>query len=88
MLKTFFSDLWVKIKADAINALALASTTVGSIIAHIDDIATELGDPSLTQQIHSTIITDAQWFGHWMTFVGLIAIVARFKRLVQTPPKG
>jgi hypothetical protein len=87
-MKAFLSDLWAKIKADAINAAALAGTTFGTIIAHIDDLAAELGDPALTQQVKSTIITDAKWFGHWMTFVGLIAIVARFKRLVQTPPKG
>ena len=82
---TFFSDLWGKVKADAINASALAASTLGSIMAHIDDIAAQLGDPSLTAQIKSTILTDAKWFGKWMTFVGILAVIARFKKLVQSP---
>jgi hypothetical protein len=87
-VKKFFADLWAKIKSDAINAFALVSTSVGSLVSHIDDLAAELGDPALTQQIKSTIITDAKWFGHWMTFVGIVALIARFKRLVQSPSKG
>lgn len=83
-MKKFFSDLYAKIKADALNAVALVSTALGSLMAHIDELATALGDPSLNQQIH-TVITDAKWFGHWMLFVGILTTVARFKSLVQSP---
>lgn len=88
-MKAYLSDLWKKVKADAINAGALVSSAVGSVLSHIDDIAAQLGDPALTEQMKSTILTDAKWIGRWMTFVGILAIFARFKKLVQSPaPKA
>jgi hypothetical protein len=85
-IKAFFSDLWAKVKADIANAFALISTMLGSILAHIDAIATTLGDPNLNQQM-ATVFADAKWFGKWLLTVGIVAAVAQFKKLVQTPPK-
>jgi hypothetical protein len=83
-MKNFFTDLWAKVKSDFINATALLGTVCGSIMDHIDEIATALGDPALNDQIH-TFITDAKWFGRWMMVVGILAMVARFKKLVESP---
>lgn len=91
------SDLWGKLKADVMNAVALVGTTFGTALSHIDSIiqglganidalATALGDPNLTQQMQ-TVIGDAKWFGRWMLAVGIVATVARFKKLLQSPPK-
>lgn len=79
-----FSGLWTKIKKDVVNAVALFGTVLSSIMSHIDSIAAALGDPNLTQQI-SVIVGDAKLFGRWMLFVSIVAIVARFKQLVETP---
>ena len=83
-MKAFFTDLWAKVKSNFINATALLGTVFGSTMAHIDEIATALGDPGLNDQIH-TIITDAKWFGRWMMAVSILAMVARFKKLVESP---
>jgi hypothetical protein len=80
----WLKDLWAKLKADAINAMALVSTSLGSAMAHIDDVAAALGDPNLNQQLH-TVITDVKAWGRWMMVVGIIGTIARFKKLVQTP---
>ena len=80
----WLSDLWKKIRADVTNAVALISTGLGSAMAHIDDIATTLGDPSLNQQL-TTVANDAKWIGRWMLLVGVLTALARFKKLVQTP---
>ena len=80
----WFHDAWAKVKADAINALALISTGLGSAMAHIDDLATTLGDPNLNQQL-SAVVSDAKWIGRWMLFVGVLTAAARFKKLVQSP---
>ena len=85
-IKTFFHDLWTKIKADIANAIAIVSAIFGSILAHIDELATALGDPNLNQQI-STVVGDAKTFGKWMLTVGIVTAIARFKKLVQSPPK-
>lgn len=85
-IKKFFSDLWTKIKADVANAFALVTTFFGSILAHIDSLAATLGDPNLTSQI-STVVADAKWIGRWMLTVGIVTAIAKFKSLVQTPPK-
>lgn len=81
----FFSDLWAKIKADIANAIALISTTVGTILAHIDQIATSL-DPNFGQLL-STVMGDVKWVGRWMLTIGLVTMVAKFKSLLQSPPK-
>ena len=81
----WLKDLWVRIKADAVNAFALVSTGLGSAMAHIDELATALGDPGLNQQLH-TIITDVKAWGRWMMVVGIVGTIARFKKLVQSPP--
>ena len=86
-MNKFFSDLWIKVKADATNAFALGSTAVGNLMAHIDDLASGLNDPALNDKLHSTIFTDAKLFGKWMAIVGTLLLVARFKKLVQSPPK-
>lgn len=86
-IKAYFSDLWVKIKADITNALAVVSTLFGTILAHIDELATTLGDPNLNQQLQ-TVVADAKWFGRWMLTVGIVTAVAKFKSLIQTPPKS
>lgn len=80
----FFTDLWAKIKADFWNAVALVTTAFGSLMAHIDELATALGDPGLTQQL-SSAIGDAKAIGRWMLFVGILTTIARFKKLVQSP---
>lgn len=85
-IKKFFSDLWTKIKQDIANAFALITTMVGSILAHIDALATTLGDPNLTQQV-STVVADAKWVGRWLLTVGIVTAIAQFKKLVQSPPK-
>jgi hypothetical protein len=85
-IKKFFSDLWAKIKADVANAFALISTFFGSILAHIDSLAATLGDPNLTSQV-STVVADAKWVGRWMLTVGVVTAIAKFKSLIQTPPK-
>ena len=82
----WLKDTWAKVRADAVNALALASTGLGSAMAHIDDVATALGDPNLNQQLH-TVITDVKTWGRWVMLVGIIGTIARFKKLVQSPPK-
>jgi hypothetical protein len=84
----FFSDLWVKIKADAINASALLGGMFSTFLAHIDDLAAELGDPNLTQQISTVVHADIKTMAHWAQIVSAIFLVARFKKLVQSPPKA
>lgn len=86
-IKAFFSDIWTKIKTDIANAFALISTMLGSFLAHIDAIAATLGDPNLTQQI-STVVADAKWVGRWLLTVGIVTAVAKFKALLQSPPKA
>jgi len=86
-VKAFFHDLAVKIKTNIMNAIALIGTLFGSALSHIDALAATLGDPNLTQQI-STVVTDAKWIGRWILTVGIIATIAKFKQLVQAPPKG
>lgn len=85
-IKAYFSDLWAKVKADVANALALIGTMFGSILSHIDAIATTLGDPNLNQQM-ATVFADAKWLGKWMLTVGIVGAIAQFKKLVQTPAK-
>jgi len=85
-IKAYFSDLWAKVKADVANAMALLSTIFGSILTHIDAIAATLGDPNLNAQM-ATVFADAKWLGKWMLTVGILAAVAQFKKLVQTPTK-
>jgi hypothetical protein len=85
-MRKFFSDLWAKIKADAANAFAIISTAFGSAMAHIDDLAATLGDPNLNQQL-SSVLADAKLVGRWMLFVGILTAVARFKKLIQSPPR-
>ena len=85
-IKAFFSGLWAKIKADFANAMALIGMMLGSVMSHIDALASTLGDPNLTQQI-SSVVSDAKWIGRWMLTVSVIATVAKFKALVQSPPK-
>ncbi|QPF87041.1 hypothetical protein IC762_12385 [Bradyrhizobium genosp. L] len=85
-MRQFFADLWAKVKSDIANAFAIIGTGLGSVMAHIDDVASMLGDPSLSQQL-STVFTDAKWVGRWLLFVGLLTVAARFKKLVQSPPK-
>lgn len=86
-MKAYFSDLWAKIKADFLNAAALVSTAFGGFMTHIDELATALGDPGLTQQL-SSVVADAKWIGRWMLMVGILTTVARFKKLVQSPPRA
>lgn len=91
------SDLWTKLKADVMNGVALVGTTFGTLLSHVDSViqgvgtnidavAAALGDPNLTQQMQ-TVIGDAKWFGRWMLAVGIVATIARFKKLLQSPPK-
>lgn len=82
----WLNDIWAKIKADAANAFAIVSTGFGSLLAHIDELATTLGDPNLSHQL-STVVSDAKWIGRWMLFVGVLTAIARFKKLVESPPK-
>lgn len=84
---SWLNDLWAKIKADAVNAFALIGTFLGSAMSHIDELATTLGDPNLNQQLH-TVITDVKTWGHWLLAVSVIGAIARFKKLVQSPPKA
>jgi hypothetical protein len=85
-IKTYFHDLFAKIKADILNAFALIGTMLGSALSHLDALAATLGDPNLTQQF-STVFADAKWFGRWMLTVGIVTAIANFKKLVQSPPK-
>ena len=85
-MSAFFTDLWAKIKADFANAFALVTTFLGSLMTHIEELATALGDPNLNQQL-SSVIADAKWMGRWMLMVGILTTIARFKKLVQSPPK-
>ena len=81
----WLSDLKAKIKADIANAVALVSSALGGVLAHIDELATTLGDPNLNQQF-AAVVGDVKVVGKWMLFVGILTAVARFKKLVQTPP--
>lgn len=83
-VKSFFTDLWIKIKADVANAIALLSSIFGAILSHIDALAAALGDPNLNQQM-ATVLGDAKAVGKWMLAVGVVTAVAQFKKLVETP---
>lgn len=94
-MTAFVHDLWVKIRTNIVNAVALLGTLFGSILSHLDSIfqmflanidalAATLGDPNLTQQL-SSVVSDAKWIGRWLLTVGIIATVAKFKKLVQSP---
>ena len=85
-IKQFFSDLWAKIKADIMNAVAVLSTFFGGIMAHIDEIANSL-DPNFGQTL-ATALGDVKWAGRWMLTVGLAAMLAKLKSLIQSPPKS
>lgn len=84
-VKTFFTDMWAKIKADIVNAMALIGTVFGSVLSHIDALAAALGDPNLNQQV-TTTLADAKAVGRWMLMVSVVTVIAKFKQLVQTPP--
>lgn len=85
-LKAFLTDLYNRVKTNVLNAVALLGTMMGSVLSHIDAIAATLGDPNLTQQI-SSVIADAKWIGRWVLMVGIVATIAKFKALVQSPPR-
>lgn len=85
-IKAFFHDLYTKIKTNVLNAVALVGTMLGGVMSHIDALAATVGDPNLTQQL-STVIADAKWIGRWIFAVGVVTAVAKFKALVQSPPK-
>lgn len=85
-IKTFFSDLWTKIKNDFLNFVALISTTLGSIMAHIDQIANSL-DPNFGQLL-SSAMGDVKWAGRWMLTIGVATMLAKFKSLLESPPKS
>ena len=79
----------VKARIDATfwNAVTMAATLFGTVMAHLDDLATLMGDANLNSQLQ-TVITDAKWFGRWMLLVGVIGAVSRIKSLVTAPPKA
>ena len=83
-MRAFFADLWAKIRADVLNATALIGTILGSFLSHIDALAAALGDPTWEAQVR-TSIGDAKWFGRYVLMVGILATIARFKKLVQSP---
>jgi hypothetical protein len=85
-IKTFFHDLYVKIKGDVTNAIAVISTFFGTIMAHIDDIVSAL-DPNFGQTL-STALGDVKWAGRWMLTIGLATMLAKLKSLIQSPPKA
>lgn len=83
---TFFHDLYVKIRTNVLNAIALVCSIFGSIMSHIDAIASTL-DPNFGQTL-STALGDVKWAGRWMLTIGIVTAVAKFKSLVQSaPPK-
>lgn len=83
----FFTDLWSIVKADAINAAIVISNIVSGIFANIDSIATTLGDPSIVHQL-PVVVHDTQKVAIYIFGVTVLAAVARFKKLVQSPPKA
>ena len=87
-MKAYFTDLWAKIRADAMNAAALIGGMFSTLLTHIDDIAAELGDPNLTQQISTIFHADIKIMAHWAQVVSAVLIVKQFKKLVQSPAKA
>jgi hypothetical protein len=83
-IKSYFHDLFTKIKTNVLNAIALVCSIVGSVLAHIDALASTL-DPNFGQQL-STVLGDVKWAGRWMLTVGIVTAIAKFKALVQSPP--
>lgn len=87
-IKAFFVGIWTKIKTACLGSITMAwsyvVTTVGTLFANIDSIATVLGDPNLNQQVTS-VIGDAKMLGKWLLTVGIVTAVARLKSLILTP---
>lgn len=95
-IKAFFHDLYVRVKTNVLNTVALLGTTFGGLLSHadaaltwfyanVDAFATALGDPNLAQQM-TVVLGDAKAIGRWMFAVGVVATIAKFKALVQSPP--
>ena len=83
-MKKFFSDLWAKIKADIVNACTLISTVISGLVMNIDKFADALVGAHLEQQIDG-IWHDAKMVATYVFGVSIIATIANFKKLVQTP---
>jgi hypothetical protein len=88
-IKSFFTDLWTKIKAACLGSITMAwsyvVTTAGALFANIESIAAVMGDPNLTAQLQA-VVGDAKMLGKWLLTVGIVTAIARLKSLVLAKP--